>query len=218
MVILLHGLGDTRIGMVGQASFLLRAHYTVLLPDSRGHGSSGGDFVTYGIRERNDIRCWTDWLVRTHHVERLYGLGQSMGAGILIQALSREPRFRAIVADSSFSSFEEMSYDRLYDTVRLPRWAAWPLVTFGFFYAHVRYGIDLRQAAPVEGVRNTTVPILIIHGMADAMVPFRHSQNLRSANSNATRLWLVPRADHVESFYVDPDGYARAVLEWFGSQ
>jgi len=137
-VILLHGFGDTRVGMLGQASFLLRANYTVLLPDSRGHGSSGGDLVTYGIRERTDLRCWTDWLVRTHRVERLYGLGQSMGAGVLLQALPQEPRFRAIVAESSFSSFEEMSYDRLYDTVRLPRWAAWPMVRFGFFYAFVR--------------------------------------------------------------------------------
>ena len=40
--IVLHGVGDTRLGVLGQARFLLDAGYTVLTPDSRGHGASGG--------------------------------------------------------------------------------------------------------------------------------------------------------------------------------
>src|SRR5438045_6998289 len=38
VVILLHGVGDTRLGMLGHATFLLRSGFTVLLPDIRGHG------------------------------------------------------------------------------------------------------------------------------------------------------------------------------------
>src|SRR3984885_10363730 len=41
-VILLHGVGDTRSGMTVHAGYLLRAGFTVLMPDARGHGSSGG--------------------------------------------------------------------------------------------------------------------------------------------------------------------------------
>jgi len=39
-IVLIHGVGDNRMGMSGHAPFLLRAGHTVLTPDSRGHGSS----------------------------------------------------------------------------------------------------------------------------------------------------------------------------------
>src|SRR5688572_23227440 len=50
-VILLHGVADTRRGVMGHAHFLLENGFTVLTPDARGHGSSGGGIITYGVRE-----------------------------------------------------------------------------------------------------------------------------------------------------------------------
>jgi hypothetical protein len=44
--ILMHGAGDTRMGMSGHAPFLLRAGYTVLIPIREDTGASGGDIVT----------------------------------------------------------------------------------------------------------------------------------------------------------------------------
>src|SRR5687767_78995 len=41
-VVLLHGVGRTCERMAEHAQFLLRQHYTVLVPDSRAHGGSGG--------------------------------------------------------------------------------------------------------------------------------------------------------------------------------
>src|SRR5262249_34859173 len=64
-VILLHGVADTRQGMLGHARLLLKNGYSVLMPDSRGHGISEGDRITYGLKEADDIRIWADWL-RTH--------------------------------------------------------------------------------------------------------------------------------------------------------
>ncbi|HWY19676.1 MAG TPA: hypothetical protein VNX26_00550 [Candidatus Acidoferrum sp.] len=54
-VMLLHGLGDKRIGMTGYAQLLLAHGFTVLLPDARAHGTSGGELAAYGLLERNDI-------------------------------------------------------------------------------------------------------------------------------------------------------------------
>src|SRR5690349_5827047 len=48
-VILLHGLGDNRLGVSGYAQLLLSHGYTVLMPDARAHGESEGDLATYGI-------------------------------------------------------------------------------------------------------------------------------------------------------------------------
>ena len=97
-VMVLHGVGDSRAGMFAHADFLLRAGFVVLLPDSRGHGASGGSIVTYGIRESDDIHRWADWLLAGVRVT--YTAWEShMGAAILLESLPREPRFRAVVAD-----------------------------------------------------------------------------------------------------------------------
>ena len=59
-VIVLHGVDDTRVGMSRHTAFLLDAGFTVLAPDLRGHGSSGGPLVTYGVREASDVHVWAD--------------------------------------------------------------------------------------------------------------------------------------------------------------
>lgn len=45
-VILLHGVGDNRLGVAGYGTWLARNGYTVVLPDARGHGVSGGEITT----------------------------------------------------------------------------------------------------------------------------------------------------------------------------
>jgi pimeloyl-ACP methyl ester carboxylesterase len=102
-VVVFHGIADSRSSMVGFARLFLDNDYTVLLPDSRGHGDSGGDIVTYGVLEADDVHRWVDLLVSSERCQRVFGLGESLGAGILLQSLSIEPRFRAVVAECPFS-------------------------------------------------------------------------------------------------------------------
>ena len=108
-VIAMHGVADTRRGVLGHAHMLARNGYTVLTPDNRAHGLSGGDFFTYGVLERHDTKAWVDWLVANVHAVNIYGLGESMGAANLIQSLPGEARIKAIVAEAPFHSFEEIS-------------------------------------------------------------------------------------------------------------
>jgi alpha-beta hydrolase superfamily lysophospholipase len=83
------------------------------MPDARGHGSSGGPLISYRIHESTDVHTWADWFVHQRPIAQLYGLGESMGATILLQSLPREPRFRAVVAECPFDSFEDVTYYRL---------------------------------------------------------------------------------------------------------
>ena len=214
-VILMHGVGDNRMGMTGHAQFLLRAGYTVLLPDSRGHGGSGGPIISYGILEAADIHRWADLLLRRPGVDRLYGVGQSMGAAILLESLPSEPRFRALVADCAFATFEEIAYDRLAQNGSPGRVVSWPVIHLGFIYARLRYGVNLWRASPADAVRGTHTPILLIHGANDDNIPPRHSRELHAANPTATELWEVPGAGHVASITTQPEAYQRRVTQWF---
>ena len=214
-VIALHGVGDDRLGMMAHAAFLVRAGYTVLAPDCRGHGNSGGDIVSYGVRERDDVHRWADLLLRRPAIHRLYGIGQSMGASILLESLRREPRFRALVADCPFATFEEVAYDRLEQRGMLGSAVSWPVVQIGFLYTSLRYGLNLRDASPADAVRATKIPILLIHGGADANIPPRHSRRLHALNPVATQLWEVPGAGHVASLATTPQQYQQRVIAWF---
>jgi dipeptidyl aminopeptidase/acylaminoacyl peptidase len=215
--ILLHGVSDTREGVLGEAHLLLRAGYLVLTPDARGHGVSGGNLITYGVREAGDVHAWADWLLAQRGAERLYGLGESMGAAILLESLARERRFRAVVAESPFADFREVAYDRLAQRTSLPEVLFAPIVNLGFVYGRVRYGVDLNEASPLAAVRRTTVPVLLIHGTEDRNIPIRHSRELHAANPRATVLWEVPGGHHVDALETAGAEYERRVLAWFAA-
>jgi alpha-beta hydrolase superfamily lysophospholipase len=74
--IVLHGLADDRRGMAGYAELLLAHGYTVLLPDARAHGASGGELATYGLLEREDIQRWVDFLWSATQPRCIYGMGE----------------------------------------------------------------------------------------------------------------------------------------------
>lgn len=216
-VIALHGVADSRMGMLAHAEFLLRSGFTVLVPDCRGHGSSGGGIISYGIPESDDVVRWANRFLQNPGLHRLYGIGQSMGASILLQSWRVEPRFRALVADCPFASFREIAYERLAQVSGLPQTVFWPIVNLGFAYAEVADGVDLRQASPEQVLRQTHVPVLLVHGAEDTNIPPHHSEELHAANRSFTRLWIVPGAGHVASLATAPETYARNVVEWFTS-
>lgn len=217
--ILLHGVGDSRRGMLGFAEMLLKQNDAVLLPDSRGHGVSGGNLLTYGVRERENVHRWARWLTNTLHVNRLYGLGESMGAAILLQSLPGEPAFAGVVAESSFATFHQVAYDRLAGATVLPRplvhAAMTPFLEAGLWYVKVRYGVDLWEASPEASLRTNHVPVLLTHGQADDNIPIGHSRQLRRANPGHTALWEVARAGHCAASTTAPQEFAQRVLSWF---
>jgi len=214
VVLLLHGVGDTRTGMTIHAEYLLRAGFTVLMPDLRGHGASGGVMTTYGLREADDVRRWVDWMEGALPGSHVYGMGESLGAAILLQSLPRVPEFRAVVAECPFATFAEVANDRMSQASGLWRPLFWPVVRAGFLYSQLRYGLNFYQASPLAAVRNTQVPILLIHGTRDVNIYPQHSRELKAANP-AIELWEVPGAIHVGAFAAGQDVFVDRVVGWF---
>src|SRR5260221_14089988 len=110
-VLVFHGIADNRMGVLEHARILLLAGYSVVMMDARAHGASEGPIATYGWLERNDTRAIVDALETSEHPRHLFALGESMGAGIALQSAAVEPRVEAVVAEASFASLPEASYD-----------------------------------------------------------------------------------------------------------
>jgi hypothetical protein len=219
-VILLHGLGDNRVGMTGYAELLLSRGFSLLMPDARAHGSSGGELATFGLLESDDITRWLDWLEHNDDPKCIFGLGESMGAALLLQSLRSERRFCAVAAESSFASFREIAYDRVGQYFRTGPWLGptvlRPVVKFAFVYARWKYKLDFEEVSPEKAVATTTIPVFLIHGQSDSNIPVRHSRLIAAQNPSVV-VWEVPNTEHCGAVSTAPDEFSDRLLRWFGS-
>jgi len=220
-VLLLHGLGDNRIGMTGYAQLLLAHGFTVLLPDARAHGTSGGPLATYGLLERNDIHQWIDFLDAQDHPRCVFALGESMGAAQLLQSLDTHPHLCAVVAESSFANFREIAYDRMGQPFHLGPWVGRtflrPLVEVAFLRARLKYHLKMEDISPEDSVAASKVPVLLIHGQIDSNIPVRHSERIHARAPNTIR-WEVPEADHCGALSTAPEEFNRRLEGWFAKK
>jgi hypothetical protein len=218
-VVLTHGITDNREGVAGYAEIFLKHGYAVLLPDARAHGESGGEFATYGVKEADDLHRWVSWLYAHDSPQCVYGFGESYGAALILQSLAAEPRYCAVAVEDAFSTAREMSYERVSGFLHLGDWfgrtLGRPIIATAVFYSRMRYGIDLLQPSPLDAVRHSQVPVLLIHGVLDRSINPRHSVILSKAAPDHVQLWLVPNAQHTGAWRAARDEFESRVLGWF---
>ena len=220
-ILMLHGVADNREGVAGFAAPFLDHGYGVLLPDSRAHGESEGTLATYGLRESDDIHRWVDWLYTSRKSKCVYGFGESMGAALVLDSLTTEDRFCAIVAESPFSTFRSVAYERAAWYVRAPTWVGrtllWLPVEVGMDYAKLRYDLDFDTDSPADAVRHSETPIFLIHGASDINILPRHSELIAAQCPTHVKLWEVPGAVHCGASSTEPEMFWSKVLSWFDS-
>jgi uncharacterized protein len=219
-VILLHGVADNREGVAGYSVMFLKAGYAVLLSDSRAHGESGGAIASYGVMERSDVERWAAWL-RPHTNGCTYLFGESMGAAIVLQAMTVTPGLCAVAVESPFSTFREIAQDRIVQETGIgrsfSRIAGKPMLEAAFLYVRLRYGVNLADAQPKTSVASSGVPALLIAGDADRNIAPRHAFAIMRTAPPQDVLWEVPHADHGGAVRVAGAEFERKVLGWFAS-
>jgi uncharacterized protein len=216
-VLLFHGVSDNRTGMTGQAKLLLSHGYGVVMMDSRAHGESGGGMATYGWLERRDTRAVVDALETQERPYHLFALGSSMGAAIALQSASVEPRIAGAVAESSFSSLREVSYD--YAGLHWSPWlgktlfrpGTWTLISS----AEKEGGFSVDEVSPETSVSSRPFPVLLICDGSDYTIPCRHTLRIFGAATGQKEVWEVPRAAHASAIGAEPGEYKRRVIGFF---
>jgi pimeloyl-ACP methyl ester carboxylesterase len=179
-LILLHGYPADK-GDILPAMAFLHDEFNLLLFDFRYLGSSDGSYSTAGAREVEDLRAAIQFL-KTRGIEEVGVWGFSMGGAVALMAIEKSPEIRAVVAESSYASLADMALQLF--RIPLLNYVVGYLVNF---WARLFLGIDLKDVSPAERVRNTTVPILLIHSSADAVIPFSHAHMLKQALAKNSR-------------------------------
>jgi uncharacterized protein len=216
-VLLFHGVSDNRTGDLGQAEFLLRHGYSVVMMDSRAHGKSGGDMATYGRKERYDAVAITDALCGSENVRHLYAHGVSMGAAIALQSAAVEPRIAAVSAEDPFASLREVSYDYAGLDVSpfLGKTLFRPASIFAMRAVARTGGFSPDEVSPEKAVVQRPFPVLLICGTIDHRIPCRHAQAIYDATIGPRELWIVQGAGHASALGQAPAEYENRVVSFF---
>ena len=187
--------------------------FNALVVDQRAHGKSDGTTICFGIKERKDCLCWIRYANNRFGTDTPIILsGLSMGAATVLMASALElpDNVACIIADSPYSApsaiIEKVCAD-LHYPVALCR----PFIHLGAWFFG---GFRLNSCTAKESVRKSTVPILLIHGEDDRLVPCSMSFEIAAASPSPVIVHTFPHAGHGLSYMVDPLRYERIVYEF----
>lgn len=215
LCICFHGYRGSAVfdcGVIGM--FLRDEGYNVLLVDQRAHFRSGGHTITYGIRERRDVLSWIEYAKKTFGSDiQIYLFGISMGASTVVMSagLDLPDNVKMICADCPYSS----PRDELYYVIK--RWYKPPkLLWFAIRVSALVYGhlILPKDVTAANAVKNTRIPVLLIHGEQDIFVPKEMSEEIRLANPECVERYTIPKAVHGVSYFFDSKRYIAIVRDF----
>ncbi len=207
LAICFHGYRGSGVrDFCGGARIAMAAGYNVLLVDQRAHGKSGGHTISFGIRERRDVLTWVNFAISRFGQELPIALcGISMGAStvLMASALPLPSNVRGITADCPYSSPRDI-IRKVCDDHRLPTNFLYPFICLGaLLFGRFRPG----AADACTAVGKTTLPILLIHGEEDRLVPYHMAKAIKAENPAAVRLEIFKGAGHGISYMQDYERY-----------
>ena len=215
--ILFHGYrGHANREMSGAVRRCHSLGHNALIVDQRACGRSDGYVITFGVNESRDCLKWVEYVVDRWPDAKIILAGVSMGAGTVVMATARNlpKNVIGVLADCGYTSPKDIIKKVISVDMHLPADLAYPFVQLG---ARLFGHFDIDELAPIAAVRNTKIPILLIHGDADDFVPCEMSVRCHEANPTSTRLHTVPGAGHGLAYPVDQEGYLKAAAEFFST-
>ena len=208
VVLLFHGYGGSRDGLLDAAALLNRHGHEAWATDFRGSGDSEGNRTSLGHHEAEDVRAVFEEARRRSPGRRVFLYGFSMGGAAALRATARlgvEPD--GIVLEATFARFVDAIGNR-FRAMGLP---TEPGTTLLAFWAGRVAGFDGFAHRPVDDIGRVRVPILLIQGKRDARVRRDEAEALRTAAPGA-ELVLLEKAGHELGLASEPDAWREAVL------
>lgn len=186
-------------------SWLPSQGYNVLTFDYRGYGQS--DLVQPTIKGLyEDTTAVIHYILNRSDLKNMpvFMLGQSLGGNNALAALAKIPpklreRICAAVIDSTFYSYSSIANDKL---------------SGGGILLSNEYSANQSLAILTE------LSILFLHGKADRIIPYQHSEQLYDLQLENRSLVLVEGADHLAALYRPMFGerYINEVAQYLDSE
>ncbi|XP_075085608.1 uncharacterized protein LOC107759544 isoform X1 [Nicotiana tabacum] len=181
-VIYCHGNSGCRADASEAAIILLPLNITVFTLDFSGSGISGGEHVTLGWNEKDDLRAVVEYLQTDGNVSLIGLWGRSMGAVTSLMYGAEDPSIAGMVLDSPFSDLVDLMME-LVDTykIRLPKF------TVKFAIQYMRRAVlkkakfDITELNTIKVAKSCFVPVLLGHAVDDDFIQPHHSDRVFEA-------------------------------------
>ena len=181
-----HGNAGNISHRIENIELLLDAGLGVFIFDYRGFANSTGKPSESGVYL--DGLAAYDWLTTEGGVspEKVVAFGRSLGAAVALEtALARE--VRAVILESPFTSTKEMA---------------------GTMFPFMLLSPLLPENFNNQGkIGSLTVPLLVIHGDGDRIVPFSMGERLYRLAPEPKRFHPIPGAGHNDTYLVGGSEY-----------
>lgn len=207
--IVVHGINDTpQVGLriMPELHRLELSTLLITYREDQGAPESPDGFHHMGLTEWKDLQAAAQYALALG-AKRLVLIGYSMGGSLVTQFLEHSPlasRTAAVVLDApalNWKSILEFNAEEM----------GFP----GFFALPVEWGIGARIDADwnsldaIEHTEALRYPTLLFHGEQDQVVPIKTSEEFAAKLPESVTFYAVPRADHTQSWNVDPPLYNR---------
>lgn len=211
-VLLVHGYRSTMLVDFGLAfAFYHALGMNVLVPEHRCHGKSEGKYITFGVKESEDITQWISYHNDHFGVQQIFLSGMSMGASTVLYLADQSlpANVKCIIADCGFTSPWEILDEVFRSVTHFPAAASlWATDLFARVFA----GFSLKEKDTRKALAKAKLPVLMIHGSADDFVPCRMTLEGFDACTEDKELLIVQGAGHGVSFLVDKQSYTTKVI------
>ena len=220
-IVIIHGdsanRADPQAGVMGVAKSMWELGFGVLMFDLRGCGESDDGDFTGGWHERLDVLGALDHLVWLGADRSRIGvLGFSLGGVAASLACSNPGVAGALISDSAYCDFWTVIKERS----RMRPWASTVMKPGMDLMLQMLVGYRLDEVSPERHVSECDIPMLVIHGADDDVVPLSHARRLARARGlsqteidrgDCEDFWIAPDAGHTQAFRTDPAEYVDRV-------
>lgn len=220
LVILVTGAKENRTNVsyygVLIAKELISQNYNVIMYDSRATGESGGDHITFGLKESQDITKVVEYAQsKGFKPQNIAVIGDSLGAISLLLDAKNLSDIGAIISDSSASEIRTSVEKILQKENNVPA-----IFNPGaFFFLKVLYGIDIDVIKPISVVQEVPNRVfLFLHGAKDSTIPVTEAKDLLSKANPKSKLVIFPNGEHVETYKSDPQMYRNVVFPFLNEE
>jgi pimeloyl-ACP methyl ester carboxylesterase len=157
--------------------------------DFAGCGASGGDYISLGHWEKDDVEHVIARLAVMFGIDQFFLWGRSMGAATAVMV--RSPLVRGIIVDSAYTSVADLCAFIAESKSPLPSWltpgAVWALGKLVKSSA----GFDLHAVRPIDFAASATIPAIFGHAPEDEFVPFPQGRTLFEKYAHGDKLFYT---------------------------
>lgn len=214
-IVLCHGVGANRSDFTELAAALARRGYFVLTFDFRAHGESGGSRTSLGYHEQKDVAAALAFLRSRGEIDpRRIGIyGFSLGGATAVLSAAESGGFRAVVADSAFTSLRDQARTAITGFYHLPSFPFLQLTTLGYRIYFLTSVNDISPETAI--VKLSPTPVFIIAGDGDELIPVENGKRLHAAAREPKELWIIPNALHGGTLSAAGPEYEKRVGDFF---